>query len=496
MSEYTVFMKRDFYRWGWSKWAALGVVAGLLSFVALTAMAEGRETLNFNPDWKFIKADATNAFQPEFNDAAWTTVSAPHTFNDTDTFNHWSLPGHRGEQQQWSGRTWYRKTFTAPVSFKGKKIYIEFEAVRQVAEVYLNGKFLGVSKTGFTPFGFDLTPYLRFDGPNVLAVMCDNRFMKDPISADEMPGAGGKSEAKDVNLGELSAKVNATIPDDVAKIEADQIPWNNPHWHPAHGGIFRNVHVYVTDPLHVSLPLYSFLQTEGPYIYETGISRGAAVVNLEVPVENGRASGETVTVRAEIFDQGDRPVLALEQDGVMAAGGRSKFKLTGVLTHPKLWEPDYPQLYRAVISVVAGGRTVDQTEIPFGIRDVRWDTQAGFSHQRPKHLKLHGWGQKPTDEWPGLGAAQPDWLHFYTLDLMHEAGGNFVRWGHCVCGPGMADATDRLGMVVEPSQRGRRVGHTRRGMDIADGGVARCADLLSQSSLDFNLGGRQPESHA
>ena len=85
-----------------------------------------------------------------------------------------------------------------------------------------------------------------------------------------MPGAGGKSEAKDsVSLGELSAKVNATMPEDVDKIQADQIPWNNPHWHPAHGGIFRNVHVYVTDPLHVSLPLYSFLQTEGPYIYET-----------------------------------------------------------------------------------------------------------------------------------------------------------------------------------------------------------------------------------
>ena len=62
----------------------------------------------------------------------------------------------------------------------GKKIYIEFEAARQVAEVYLNGELLGVSKTGFMPFGFDLTAHLKLGETNVLSVMCDNRFMKDP----------------------------------------------------------------------------------------------------------------------------------------------------------------------------------------------------------------------------------------------------------------------------------------------------------------------------
>src|SRR5215467_10715981 len=153
---------------------------GLISCLPCYLIAGERLTLNFNPDWKFIKADVDGAAQLEFNDRDWTTVSLPHTFNDCDTFDDWSLSGHRGEQNQWAGRAWYRKKFTAPESWKGKKVFIEFEAVRQVAEVYLNGKLLGVSKTGFTPFGFDLTPHLRFGGENVLAVMCDNRFMKDP----------------------------------------------------------------------------------------------------------------------------------------------------------------------------------------------------------------------------------------------------------------------------------------------------------------------------
>src|SRR5581483_4056383 len=90
----------------------------------------GRLTLNFNPDWRFVKDDPAGAQAPTFDDHAWMRVSAPHTYNDVDTFDNWSTPGHRGEQIQWGGRTWYRKTFVAPAAWKGKKVFIEFEAAR------------------------------------------------------------------------------------------------------------------------------------------------------------------------------------------------------------------------------------------------------------------------------------------------------------------------------------------------------------------------------
>src|SRR4051812_37577033 len=224
-----------------------------------------RQTLNFNPDWHFIKDDPAGASTAAFDDSKWTVVSAPHTYNDVDTFDNWSTPGHRGEQIQWGGRTWYRKTFTAPAAWQGKKIFIEFEAARQVAEVYLNGEFLGTAKTGFTPFGFDLTPRLRLGAPNVLAVMVDNRFMKDPLDAAtaaelaKLNGNSGGSEkpalssAANPNLTQLHSEINKTIPDRLEDLAADQIPWNNPHWHPAHGGLYRNVRLYVTDALHISL---------------------------------------------------------------------------------------------------------------------------------------------------------------------------------------------------------------------------------------------------
>lgn len=440
-----------------------GCASFLVAVVALlllggVARAGERQKLNFNPDWKFLKADPAGASSAEFDDHGWKTVSTPHTFNDTDTFDDWSLSGHRGEQKQWSGRTWYRKSFTVPDAFRGKKVYIEFEAVRQVAEVYLNGKLLGTCKTGFTPFGFDLTPALIFGGTNVIAVMCDNRFMMDPWEADGAisPGAGRSLGGGDAiaatkpgsKLSELSAHFNATIPDTIKELQADQIPWNNPHWHPAHGGIYRNVYLYVTDPLHVTLPLYSFLQTAGPYVYASDVNATAATLNVEVPVENGRATPQNIEMRAEFVDAQGRSVLTLKQPGVIAAGEKKTFLASGELKNPRLWAPIDPHLYRVICSVRVKGGLVDASEVTFGIRTVRWDLQAGF-YINDQHLKLHGWGVKPTEEWPGLGAAQPDWVHFYTMQLIKEAGGNFVRWGHCAGGPASLQAADRFGILVD-----------------------------------------------
>jgi beta-galactosidase len=402
----------------------------------VTATAE-RVTLNFNPDWKFIKADPSGAQNPKFDDSHWTAVSTPHTYNDVDSFDQLS-PGHMlGETNLWSGRTWYRKTFTLPDSLKGRKVYIEFEAVRQVAKVYLNGHYLGACKNGFVPFGFDLTPYVHFGQSNVLAVMCDNRFMISHIGED---GAD--------TLSAYEKEVNATLPDSVNQIQANQIPWNNPQWHPPLGGIYRNVYLCVTDPLHISLPLYDFLQTVGPYAYATEISDQSAAVTVEVPVQNGRATNVSVIVQAEILDHEGHAVATWSQAEEITAGGNVTAKLSGAIAYPQLWEPDYPYLYHVVCSVRLGGEAVDSCEVPLGIRAVHWDVHTGF-WINGHHVKLHGWGQRPTDNWPGLGTAQPDWLHYYTLNLMKQAGGNFLRWGHCAGGPGMIRAGDELGFVTD-----------------------------------------------
>src|SRR5262249_49106496 len=152
----------------------------------------------------------------------------------------------------------------------------------------------------------------------------------------------------------------------------------NPHWHPAHGGIYRNVRLYVTDPLHISLPLYSFLQTTGPYVYTTEVSADSARVNVEVPIENSRTTGEKVELVVQVFDQFGREVLALKHGGDVVAGASAKFSVSGILPKPEFWESDYPYLYRVVCALEVNGLIIDTSEIPLGIRKVKWTADKGF----------------------------------------------------------------------------------------------------------------------
>ena len=436
----------------------LALLLGALLAGATLAHAE-RQIIDLNPGWRFVQADPAAAAAPGFDDSTWAPVSAPHTFNDTDTFDNWSLPGHRGEQEQWSGRTWYRKTFTAPAAWQGQRVFVEFEAVRQIAEVYLNGTLLGTAKGGFTPFGFDLTPHLKFGERNVLAVMADNRFQKDPIDPKLAPQAA-TTAATHPNLAQLSRQLMEQIPDTLAELQADQIPWNNPHWHPAHGGLYRNVRLIVTAPLHITLPLYSFLQTEGPYVYATQISTESARVGIDVPVRNSGTSPESAELRVTLLDAAGQVAAVRTRRVSVDAGATTKITVEADLPRPRLWEPGYPHLYRAQIQLLFRGQEIDATTVPFGVRAIQWDAETGL-WVNGRHYKLHGWGQKATNEWPGLGAALPDWLQHYTLQLMKDAGGNFVRWGHVPGSPAQVRAADELGIVtLQPGGDGE---HDTRG---------------------------------
>jgi len=412
-------------------------VVSLLLTHAFISFGSERTILNFNPDWKFIKQDpGTVAATVNYDDSSWATVSAPHTYNDVDTFNHKGNADMSGENSMWGGRTWYRKTFALPESLKGKNVYIEFEGVRQFGEVYINGKYLGVCKNGFIPFGFDLTQYLNKDGkPNVIAVMCDNRFLVNP-------------DKKEQNLAKIEAQVNALIPEDEAKIQPYQIPWNHSRWHPTHGGIYRNVYLHITDPLHISLPLYDFLQTEGPYVYAEHVTEKSANFSAEIPIENNRQEAARVDITVLVKDASGKAVLVLNQTQEVSGGAKANVLLSGVITNPELWEPNYPYLYNVVCQASVAGNQIDSVTIPYGIRHVDFTTDYGF-FINGHHLKLHGWGQRPTDEWPGLGTAQPDWLHEYTMLLMKQAGSNFMRWGHSAGGPIMITTADQFGLITD-----------------------------------------------
>ncbi len=232
--------------------------------------------------------------------------------------------------------------------------------------------------------------------------MCDNRFMKDPPDRrppSRRPTSRASSRRRKIpalaaGWPRCSAKVNAKIPDKIEDLQADQIPWNNPHWHPAHGGIYRNVRLIVTDPLHITLPLYSFLQTVGPYVYASDISDKSAKINVEVPIENaGTEAEQNVDVTAEVLDANDKAVATFKQQEQIKAGGKETVKLSGDLANP--------QLVAARLSVpVPRGRSTLRGRWQAG-RFVR--SAAGHSHrqvgQRPRPVY-----QRPAREAARLGS--------------------------------------------------------------------------------------------
>ena len=406
------------------RFIALKVV---LATCMLFAVGSKAETLNFNPSWKFIKQDVVNGQAPGLDDSHWQSVAAPHTFNDVDTFDDWSQLGHVGERNQWSGRTWYRKHFNVPKEWQGKQVYIEFEAVRQLSEVYLNGKLLGGSENGFVPFGFNLTPYLNHDSDNVLAVMVDNSFV-----ADE-EGAGTKW-----HVYEGGAK----------------LPWNNPHWHPAHGGIYRNVKLHVKSSQHLTLPIYDNLGTVGTYTYAIDASRKKATIGVEPEVQNSGYEDAELKLVSTVRDEDGNTALILRETVTLAAGQRQIVKMRGQMDKPRLWEPESPHVYQVTTQLFRSGELVDEDVQPLGVRWMTFNPYTGF-YINDRYIKLKGWGQKSTNEWPGLGAAQPDWMHYFTMELMKKANGNMVRWGHTAGAKVSLVASDHLGiMTLQPGVDG------------------------------------------
>ncbi len=389
----------------------------------LVTSASYAQKLNFNLDWKFIQENPSNAQKANFNDSEWKLVSTPHTYNDIDTYDDFSPLGIVGEIDQWGGKTWYRKTFTVPNSWKDKNVIIEFESVRQVAKVFCNGILVGECENGFIPFGADITQHLKYGEKNVIAVSCDNTFVKD---TEAEPG---------INLWHHY-------------LGGAKLPWNNPHWHPAHGGIYRNVFLHVSDRLHFTQPLYNNMGTVGTYVYTSNESRKEATVGIETEIKNTQKNKQDFHVMTSILNKEGITVLEVKsEEQTLASGESSIVKNTAILENPKLWEPNHPYLYTVINKIVQGDKVVDTNQETLGVRWFSLTQDIGFSIN-DRYTKLEGWGFKSVDGWPGLGSANPDWMHYYTLDMIKKANGNFVRWGHTAGGVADIKSSDELGLIT------------------------------------------------
>ena len=373
-----------------------------------------RATYSFDADWKFIRQDANGAESPQFDDSRWLNVSTPHTYNDVDTFNQLISHSH-GQMGAYMGIAWYRKHFRLPDDVQGKKIFLDFEGMRQAGQIFLNGNPIGLYENGITAYGLDITNAVR-DGDNVLAVRIDNSTNyaeKDTHTVFEW-------EAKDFN--------------------------------PDYGGINRHVWLHVTGKIYQTLPLYYGLQTTGVYIYPSNFSvpDHSADINIESQVANESGDQASVSLSAVIVDA--RGVERARFDGDttdLVDGEKTTLSATGRLSGARFWSADDPYQYSVYTILTVDGKVVDVVRTITGFRKTEFKGGAGTGgvYLNDKFIYLRGYAQRSSNEWAGLGQAYPDWMHDFTAKMIRDSHANFIRWMHI--SPQRTDVTacDRFGII-------------------------------------------------
>jgi len=353
------------------------------SALAALPAASPREVINFNREWKFLIGDHPGAAAPSFDDGTWSVIGLPHSFS----IPYFEWP------QFYVGYGWYRKHFIAPAGWESKRLFIEFDGAFQDAEVFVNGQAVGEHKGGYTGFSFDITTACHA-GDNVVAVRLNNNW-----NARIAPRAGE---------------------------------------HVFSGGIYRDVRLVVTDPLHVTW--------YGTFVTTPNLSADAGVANIKTEVRNDAPTAQPCLLTTRILDAAGRLVTSVASQQTVPAGSTVTFdQTTPSIPNPQLWNIDHPYLYRAVSYLsTTGGRVADEFPTMFGFRWFKFTADQGFfingQHLYFKGANVHqdhaGWGDAVTQ----AGA-------FRDVQLVKDAGFQFIRGSHYPHSPAFAAACDKIGIL-------------------------------------------------
>lgn len=328
-------------------------------------------------------------FSHQVEKSSSSPVSLPHTWNAQD-----ALSG-KTDYKRGIGN-YQRKLYVRP-EWKGKRLFLRFEGANSVADVFINGKHVGEHRGGYSAFVFEITDRVRYGADNQLWVRVNNGEQ-----LDVMPLVG------DFNF---------------------------------YGGLYRDVHLVVTEPACISLTDYA---SPGVYLRQTRVTPEQADVDAVVKLSN-RGDAQEVQVKLSVKD-GDREVVRAEQTVTLAARQDSEVRLPVSILKPRLWNGTAdPFSYRAEVTLWADGRETDRVAQPLGLRFYRIDPAEGF-FLNGKHLPLHGVCRH--QDRPEIGNALRLRHHEEDIRLMREMGVNAARLAHYQQAEDMYRLTDREGIVV------------------------------------------------
>ena len=360
------------------------------------AETETVRTRDFNKGWQFILDNNSQFSAQNFDDSSWRKLDLPHDWSIEQPFTN-SVSSEIGHLP--GGTGWYRKHFTLPAEYADKRIYIDFDGVYMDSHVYVNGKEVGNYPNGYMPFSYDITEHLVCDGvtDNVIAVKVTNV----------------------TNQGQQSSR-----------------------WYSG-SGIYRDVHLTVTDPVHVA--------QFGTAIYtpnlETEIKSGNVTVDVTTNVKNESKQDAKVSVRSTILHYDGTPAYdaATSEETTIPANGKAAVNHKIAVANPKLWSVDDPNLYLMKTEVLVDGQVRDTYETRFGFKYAKFDKNEGFS-LNGQYMKLNGVCMHHDQG--ALGAVGNAAAIRRQMEIMKDMGVNAIRITHNPASPELLRACDELGLMA------------------------------------------------
>ena len=366
---------------------------------------------DFTADWTFHLGDDSAASRPDYDDTAWRILNLPHDWAIEGEFSR-DNPSGTGGGALPGGIGWYRKTFTVDKADEGKRLYIDFDGVYMNSEVFINGHSLGARPYGYVSFSYDLTPYIKWGGKNVVAVRVDN---------GEQP---------------------------------------NSRWYSG-CGIYRNVWLTKLNPVHIA--------QWGTFITAEDVSKNSARLNIRTKIQYDaaaqlqdsvkQADGTYVVFDSEIVPLADVVLQSrlMDAEGNVVGEVASELQVIPtclneveqeiVVKNPNLWSVNTPYIYKvnSILIDKTTGKVLDNYCTNTGIRTFRFDAQKGFI-LNGERLKINGVCMH--HDLGCLGAAVNIRAIERQLEILQEMGCNGIRCSHNPPSPELLDLCDRMGFIV------------------------------------------------
>ncbi len=358
------------------------------------SIANAREVIPFNEGWKFKKGpfpkDPT-LFAAGL-DARWQRVTIPHTWNNIDMQND--------KNSYYAGEAYYRKEYTPDASLKDKRVFLRFEGVGSVAEVFVNNVYVGNHKGAYSAFAVEITKALKFGEANLIQVKVDNSSRQDVI------------------------------------------PINNTLF-PVYGGIYRPVELIVTNKTNISVTDFA---SPGIYISQKKVTPKSADVNIKIKMENKQQTAVNVKLATTIYEADGRVKAQQQTPVTVLPQGRQFFEHDFVIRNPHLWQGlDDPYIYKVVTQVIWGTEVIDEVIQPLGLRHFELKAADGM-YLNGKKVPMHGVCRH--QDWWQLGSALTNKNHDADLEIIKEVGATTIRFAHYQQSEYLYSRCDSIGFMI------------------------------------------------